>query len=111
MKLLLSLLSLSVDVAPANVETRAHSTSSMAVTVTPPEDTSGISYYMASTERISSCRVLASTTPLTCMLEGLPSAGTEFAVEVVACSSDDVCSGAVSGNGFTLPDGASGLKM
>ncbi len=89
--------------APKNVEIKANSTSSMLVTITPPEETSGITFYRA-TSGDSGCQALATMTSLACLISNLP-AGSKFEVEAVACASNDVCSSSVSAQGFTLPDG------
>ncbi len=88
---------------PEHVEVEAKSTSSMLVTITPPEETSGITFYRASTGD-SSCQVMANVTSLICSITGLP-AGSKFDVEAVACTSNSVCSAPISGQGYTLPDG------
>ncbi len=75
----------------------------MLVTITPPEETSGIAFYRASAAN-SSCEVLANMTSLVCLIGGLPS-GSEFEVEAVACASNGVCSAPISGQGYTLPHG------
>ncbi len=92
-----------LSLAPESVEIQANSTASMLVTITPPEETSGIAFYRALAANIS-CEVLANMTSLACLITGLP-AGSQFEVEAVACAPNGVCSSPISGQGYTLPDG------
>ncbi len=75
----------------------------MLVKIMPPEDTSKIAYYRASTGN-SSCEVLANASSFACLIGGLP-AGSQFEVETVACLSNGICSSPVISQGYTLPDG------
>ncbi len=89
--------------APKQVKVNANSTSSMAVTITPPQSTLGISFYRASTDNANS-EVMANMSPSVCFITGLP-AGSRFEVEAFACESSGACSAPVNAEGFTLPDG------
>ncbi len=89
--------------APEHVQTHANSTSTMEVTIAPPNITLSISFYRASAGN-SSCEVSANMSPLSCLITGL-SSGSRFNVRAFACSSSGVCSAPAVVEGYTLPDG------
>ncbi len=89
--------------APEHVQTHAYSTSTVEVTIVPPNITSSISFYRASAGN-SSCEVRANMSSLSCLITSL-SSGSRFNVRAFACASSGVCSAAAVVEGYTLPDG------
>ncbi len=67
-----------------------------------PSDTSGITFYRASTEG-SSCDVSANADVPYCLIFHL-SGGRRYSVEGVACAENGECSSRVQAFGYTMPD-------
>ncbi len=69
----------------------------------PPSDTSGITFYRASTGG-SNCEVSANAANPFCLVLRL-SGGSRYSVQGVACAENGKCSSPVQAFGYTIPDG------
>ncbi len=87
----------------------SESTSALRVSISASPTSSVTNYKANAAPGGHFCEVMASTSPLTCTLSGLP-AGELYTVQVIACLSDGVCSDPIDGANYTLPDGRSALS-